>query len=247
MIPHQPQPHCHSDKARSAEEESARGFDVDVAFGWRSGFSRAIGHPPQLCHPDRSRSERDGGVEGPCVPNRRYVEADIPVRMLDRYTILIYRIYNLMEGYLQERQSILEEELKVLQRQKSAVEQQVALVSKKLDLIRQMLRLDSGDAEATTPVALGSGADVRSLTRQIIADAGKPLHISEIHRQFMERGYAIPGEGTPFNILAHIVRDKELARVARGTYALASQTPPGARLSSPTPKNIRRRRRKRPA
>jgi hypothetical protein len=152
-----------------------------------------------------------------------------------------------MDRYLQERHDALEKELKALQGKKSVIDQELALVSKKLDLIRQMRRLESGDAEASTPVTLGSGADVRSLARQIIADAGNPLHISEIHRQFLDRGYAIPGEGTPFNILAHIVRDKELARVARGTYALASQTPPGDRLPSSTTKKAHRRRRKRPA
>src|SRR5258706_12674614 len=109
-----------------------------------------------------------------------------------------------MDGYLQERQRALEEELKALQAQRSAVDQHLALVGKKLDLVRQMLRLESGNDEVQTAATTGSGADVKGRARQIIEDAGKPLHISEIHRQFRERGYTIPGEGTPFIILRTI-------------------------------------------
>jgi|SRR5579859_1166522 len=152
-----------------------------------------------------------------------------------------------MDNYLQERQQALEKEMNSLQAQRNAIDLQLALVGKKLDLVRQMVRLESGNDEPHATVALGTGSDVKSLARQIIEDAGKPLHISEIHRQFLERGYAIPGEGTPFNILAHIVRDKALARVARGTYALAVNTPESARLPIVKAKKTHRRSRKRRA
>lgn len=149
-----------------------------------------------------------------------------------------------MDIYLQERKKALEDEIKSLQNQRNIVDQQLALVNKKLDLIRQMLRLESGDEEIKA-APTGTAPDVKVLARQIIEDAGKPLHISEIHRQFLERGYAIPGEGTPFNILAHIVRDKALARVARGTYAIAANTPESERLPLAATKRTRRRSRKR--
>jgi hypothetical protein len=152
-----------------------------------------------------------------------------------------------MDKYLHERQHALEDEMKLLQGQKNAIDLQLALIGKKLDLVRQMIRLDSGNNEEKAAVTLGTATDVKGLARQIIEDAGKPLHISEIHRQFLERGYAIPGEGTPFNILAHIVRDKTLARVARGTYALAVNTPESARLPIVKTKKTYRRSRKRRA
>ena len=137
--------------------------------------------------------------------------------------------------------------MKSLQTQKNAIDQQLALVGKKLDLVRQMLRLESGEDDGKVVPAVGAGTDVKGLARQIIEEAGKPLHISEIHRQFLERGYAIPGEGTPFNILAHIVRDQTLARVARGTYALAANTPESARLPIAKTTKTHRRSRKRRA
>ena len=150
-----------------------------------------------------------------------------------------------MDIYLQERQKTLEQELKSLQTQRNAIDMQLTLVSKKLDLVRQMLRLDAGNAPEGVSHAQGIATDVKGLVHQVIEEAGKPLHISEIHRQFLERGYAIPGEGTPFNILAHIVRDKTLARVARGTYALAANTPEDARLPIIKTKKKQRRLRKR--
>jgi hypothetical protein len=150
-----------------------------------------------------------------------------------------------MDIYIREKQETLEEELAALQGKKAAIDQQLAVVSKKLDLIREFVRLEVGGADVQVQVTPASGADVRGLTRKIIQDAGKPLHISEIHRQFLERGYTIPGEGTPFNILAHIVRDKTLARVAKGTYALAADTPQSARMPIAAVKKVHRRRRKR--
>lgn len=159
------------------------------------------------------------------------------------YMLNVYTVYTThMDSYLHDRERVLEKEMKTLQTQKSAIDLQLALVGKKLDLVRQMLRLESGIADTPIP----AGSDVKGLVRQIIEEAGKPLHISEIHRQFLERGYAIPGEGTPFNILAHIVRDKTLARVARGTYALAANTPVSERLpiASPKPRSSRRRKRR---
>lgn len=152
-----------------------------------------------------------------------------------------------MDEYLQERQHALESEMKSLQGQKNAIDLQLALIGKKLDLVRQMIRLESGNDEKQAAVTLGTATDVKGLARQIIEDAGKPLHITEIHRQFLERGYAIPGEGTPFNILAHIVRDKALARVARGTYSLAANTPESARLPIVKTRKKHRRSRKRRA
>jgi hypothetical protein len=152
-----------------------------------------------------------------------------------------------MDQYLQERQNALESEMKSLQTQKNAIDLRLALIGKKLDLIRQMVRLESGNDEGQDSGTFGIAADVKGLARQIIEDAGKPLHINEIHRQFLERGYAIPGEGTPFNILAHIVRDKTLARVARGTYALAANTAESARLPIVKTKKTHRRSRKRRA
>jgi hypothetical protein len=63
------------------------------------------------------------------------------------------------------------------------------------------------------------------MARRVIAEAGHPIHITEIHRQFVDKGYPIPGGGTPFNILAHIVNDKTFVRIARGTYALTGTVP----------------------
>ncbi len=66
---------------------------------------------------------------------------------------------------------------------------------------------------------------VRELTQKILTEAAGPLHINEIHRQFVSKGYPIPGGGTPFNILVHLLNNKTFVRVARGTYAIAGTVP----------------------
>jgi hypothetical protein len=52
------------------------------------------------------------------------------------------------------------------------------------------------------------------------------MNIKEIHAEFIRLGYAIPGKGTPFNILVHMSREvrqrdkSRFYRTGKGTYAL---------------------------
>jgi hypothetical protein len=138
-----------------------------------------------------------------------------------------------------------------LRAQRNALDADLQRQAKQLDLVRQMIAIADGQA-LPLPVAEVSAAQappfpvskVRESVKLILREISRPLHISEIHREFLQRGFPIPGSGTPFNILAHIVRDKELVRVARGTYALREGMP--GVLSIPLPKVKKRRRRRKP-
>ncbi len=99
--------------------------------------------------------------------------------------------------------------------------------------------LEDGYAQSVTPAVAAlkeRRATPTSFGRwhtRYFRSATRPLHISEIHEQFVARGYTIPGSGTPFNILAHLVNDKSFVRVARGTYAQAGSVPPEQVLPRP--------------
>ncbi len=135
---------------------------------------------------------------------------------------------------LLEWERVLKSELEELNQRRQELDIQLQRASRKLELVRQMRSLEespqlevtqSNPAEIVIAEKRPTPSSVREMARKIVAEAGCPLHITEIHRQFLNRGYPIPGGGTPFNILAHIVNDKTFVRVARGTYALAGTVP----------------------
>jgi hypothetical protein len=137
-----------------------------------------------------------------------------------------------------------------LQKRRAGLELELQRASKKLELVRQIRLLEQDPTKSqsfesaerkemrSTPTA------VREMAQRILSDSTGPLHISEIHRLFKEQGYPIPGSGTPFNILAHLVNDKTFVRVARGTYALAGTVPEEAILVKAQRKTRRKKRQK---
>jgi hypothetical protein len=147
-------------------------------------------------------------------------------------------------------EAALAREIKRLQGERERLDSELQRATKKLELVKQMRLLEDGSAQNVTPavVAFKDGRPtptaVREMAHKILSESARPLHISEIHEQFLARGYAIPGSGTPFNILAHLVNDKSFVRVARGTYALAGSVPPEQVLPRAERKARRRRRKK---
>lgn len=71
-------------------------------------------------------------------------------------------------------------------------------------------------------------SEVKEHVYEILSQTKRPMNIKEIHAEFLRRGYPIPGKGTHFNILVHIVRDLKkgrngrFQRDGRGTYSLRS-------------------------
>jgi len=125
----------------------------------------------------------------------------------------------------------LESEADALKQRRADLDVDIQKISKKLELVSQMLLIESGaPAQLNTQSAVLSDhkatpANVRESARLVLASSARPLHINEIHQAFIERGFAIPGAGTPFNILVHLVKSSGFVRVARGTYALAGAVP----------------------
>jgi hypothetical protein len=131
---------------------------------------------------------------------------------------------------LGEWEAALQSEVEGLRKRREQLDAEIQKRTKKLELIKQMRLLEEEPSGAypTGSAVIETRATpkvVKESAQRILEESQGPLHISIIHRQFQERGYPIPGSGTPFNILAHLVNDKTFVRVARGTYALAGSVP----------------------
>ena len=145
----------------------------------------------------------------------------------------------------------LKGELDSLQAKRKELDVDIQRLSKRLDLVRQMRALDEPragsdpDQEATPPGSelRTTPLAVREAAKAVLLAAARPLHINDIHRRFISSGHPIPGKGTPFNILVHLLNDKEFVRVSRGTYALAGTVPEDQVLpKAPRKRRTRKRR-----
>ena len=111
------------------------------------------------------------------------------------------------------------------------VERQVA-VTERLGLLKRLLASlttkDVGSAAAATavttsgPVTHTNGSireRVQAHAAEILGQVGRPLHINEIHAEFLKRGFEVPGAGKPNNITVHLSDADGIVSTARGYYA----------------------------
>ena len=151
---------------------------------------------------------------------------------------------------LQAWELTLVAELNELRSRRSDLDLEIQRVSKRLDLVKQMVALDGApladqQMERPTGELRPTPANVCESAKTILLECGHPLHINDIHRMFAEKGYPIPGGGTPFNILVHLTNSKQFVRVARGTYALAGSVPESQIIPRAIRQDPRRRKRRR--
>ena len=76
---------------------------------------------------------------------------------------------------------------------------------------------------STVPVAR-SNASVRERVQAdavaILRNTGVPMHINDIHAEFIKRGLEVPGAGKPNNITVHLADTPRIRSTSRGFYAL---------------------------
>jgi hypothetical protein len=171
--------------------------------------------------------------------------------------VYVERIYVLMDPALKiqdidEWRQRLRNELSELERQTTPLLAHMRQLKQQLDLLDKLADVTARGA-STEPSESGAAGSLpstpvgQSLTEvvfEILRQAGEPLHISVIREKYLASGHQIPGKGNESNLIAYMVRDPRFARVAKGTYTLASAgvTPPLKRRR----KRRRRRRRARP-
>ena len=132
----------------------------------------------------------------------------------------------------------LETEIAPLQEQLSRLRVQLEFVDRALNA-----RTDGSQSSVQSPIAEPSTKPgVAERIFEILRDAGRPLHVSEIKTQYERKGWQIPGQGNESNLLVYIVRDSRFTRVSKGTYALMADGAPPAVPSKPQRKRRRRKR-----
>lgn len=93
---------------------------------------------------------------------------------------------------------------------------------------------------ATGPGAIGQYVIDRAT--EILREAGGPLHINDLHAQFVQQGYQVPGAGKPVNLTAHLRRATDIVSPSRGMYGLVEHV---GRIPDTGRKRTKRRSRRR--
>jgi hypothetical protein len=118
-----------------------------------------------------------------------------------------------------------------------------------VQLLASFGRSTTGKTPQAVPI-IGAVRDyvVERAEEVLRAHGGGPLHINEIHREFIARGYTVPGAGRPANLTAHLGRAPGILNPKRGMYAIQggpSEGAAGEKKPSEQASRKRRRRKKR--
>ena len=140
-------------------------------------------------------------------------------------------------------------EIEHIKQEIAPLEERLEAAQERLGLIRRLIGLaQQSDGKAKPPrqsggaaQPLASGAELEDHLEALLAEAGEPLHISQLRDQLIARGIPLPGKGDEANIIVRLRRDEgRFTRTGRGMYALAAWGLPAA---VPTKrKKVRRRR-----
>ena len=107
--------------------------------------------------------------------------------------------------------------------------EEVEMAGRKLTEARRRLALlhEALAAVSTDPSVINTVMNPISVrdrvirdTKAILTEVGRPMPVGAIHAEFIRRGYALPGRGSPTNLVAHIGATDQISRRARGVYAL---------------------------
>lgn len=138
---------------------------------------------------------------------------------------------------LQQWATALEAEIEQIKSGIAPLEQRLAAARERLDLIKRLIRLTEGaeppqqratgartaSSQSTpTPPSVGK-QDLEGQIAQILGEAGKPMHISNVRQALVDRAVPLPGRGDEANIIVRLRRAPDrFTRTGRGTYALAT-------------------------
>jgi hypothetical protein len=113
-----------------------------------------------------------------------------------------------------------------------AAQQQFEACRERLRLLDRLLAVEGGPEvdnsnqensmraahEPTAPVD-----DLLDACEKVVQNAGRPLHIKELHAALLNGGIPIPGRGTEANLLVRLHRSNgRFVRTGRGTFAPVS-------------------------
>ena len=127
----------------------------------------------------------------------------------------------------------LTSEIEPLMRERSRLEDQLRILrelmaslcdeSAPADSVRSPATLTFADSSQGRLVPELTRERVQRQVREILSEYDRPMHISDIHAEFEQRCWKVPGAGEPVNITAHIGKSTDIIAVRRGVYALANE------------------------
>ena len=75
----------------------------------------------------------------------------------------------------------------------------------------------------TAQESMSPADDLLDACEKVVRNAGRPLHIKELHAALLNDGIPIPGRGTEANLLVRLHRSNgRFVRTGRGTFAPVS-------------------------
>lgn len=90
----------------------------------------------------------------------------------------------------------------------------------RLELLDRLLALEAGDAPEPVQSPSSPG-DFLAACERILGEAGRPMHIRDIHAALIDDRVPIPGRGSQANVIARLQRsDGRVIRTGRGMYGL---------------------------
>jgi hypothetical protein len=83
---------------------------------------------------------------------------------------------------------------------------------------------------------------VQAQAAEILTEAGRPLHITELHAEFIKRGFEVPGAGKPNNVTVHLSDAADIVSTSRGYYGVKVVMQPESTVKYPVADESRGRR-----
>ena len=112
----------------------------------------------------------------------------------------------------------------------------------RLELVNGLLALEGGATSQIVDTPAAPTVDeLLDACEKISQEAGRPMHIRELHTALLERGVPLPGRGAEANLIVRLQRSEgRFVRVGRGVYAPAQL---GLAEVKPVRKRLRARKR----
>jgi hypothetical protein len=93
----------------------------------------------------------------------------------------------------------------------------------RLMLLDRLLAVEGDERRSDIATTAPASSDLLDVCERIMRQAGRPLHIRDLHAALLSEGVTLPGRGTEANLIVRLQRSNgRFLRTGRGTYAPAS-------------------------
>ena len=112
-------------------------------------------------------------------------------------------------------------ELEVAKEELINIQHKLKASEERLELIERLLELERYSKPTISSQSENRHLDLLKECEIILREAGKSLHIKEIHSKLLEKGVVIPGKGNQANVITRFQRSNgKIIRTGRGAYGL---------------------------